>query len=119
MRILSFMAVVVSLLVASCNHHQQEQKNIPAEQLYSESVRLTRSYIDSLKLAKDSIELQNLEQEYLSRLDEVNFKYPPDTDLMLDEAQNDTLAILAARFVQIRKAKLEKFAANNMDSIPR
>lgn len=108
----------LSLLLSGCNREQTNVSHEAAAQLYTESIKLLAAYIDSLKNAGDSAQVESLDRTFDSKINAVNFAFPPDTDLRLTEEENDSLIKMAVRMVRIRKERLHYFAYGNNDTIP-
>lgn len=122
--IISALIMSVLLTTPGCKHKETASLREHARNLYHQTALLTLGYTDSILNAKDSTSLLALAARYEDRLVRVNFSVPANTDLEVSESENDTLAMLAARYVEVRDSMLYRFAhpltpADSLsDSIP-
>lgn len=112
MRKLLYIALIsaFSLTIFSCVKKPDTRLTEEAGKLYKESVRLTQAYTDSVIKATDSTAVHILTSNFENQLTKLNFKYPADTDIDMDEGQNDTIERLNQRFVAVRDSMLYYFA---------
>lgn len=96
--------------VISCRQQPDDRLTAEARALFEKSVKLTGVYTDSLTKAKDSTTVLRLNDAFESELTKLNFQYPADTDLDMDEGQNDTLSRLNRHFIEVRDSMLYYFA---------
>ncbi|MCM1152855.1 MAG: hypothetical protein NC328_04300 [Muribaculum sp.] len=100
------MALFMVTMFTGCIHHPTDSRQSRAHALYLEETALLRQYIDSMKLAPDSLTAEKLLDACRDRMESLNFKYPVDTDLEMTEGENDTIAILTVRMMSIHDKKL-------------
>lgn len=112
MRKLFYIALICAFspVIISCVKKQDTRLTEEAGKLYKESVRLTLVYTDSVMKATDSTTVHLLTSNFENQLTKLNFKYPADTDIDMDEGQNDTIERLNQRFVTVRDSMLYYFA---------
>lgn len=115
----------VALLIAggcfaSCQQKQDAKLTAEARELYKKSISLTRLYTDSISHATDSASAERLYTVFEDKLTKLNFEYPADTDLDMDEGMNDTLIRASKRLVIVRDSILYQLAHRKAptDSIP-
>lgn len=105
MRILLLLAAAL-LLAAGCAKPSQGDDNRLRDDLYRQVCALTRTYADSMRAATDSATVSGLMERYGQRLSEINMKFPPATDMELEEDQNDTIYMLTQRLIAARDKAL-------------
>lgn len=108
----------VSLSLIGCARKPNKNSHIHAAQLFEKSLVLLRAYTDSLSIAKDSAHVESLARAYESKINAINFEFPPETDLRLTQEENDSLIKLTDRLVATRRDRLKYFASPKNDSIP-
>lgn len=72
---------------------------------------LVRSFADSIANATDSVAATAAFEHFNAGLDSVNFAVPPNTDLLLTEAENDTLYYEITRIRRLYEEKLRQLGA--------
>lgn len=116
MRIFLISFVFLSVF-ASCKQKEEKTgKEIPF-QLFQESVLTLIEYGDKISLAKDSMEVDSLEELYEKRITDINFSFPPDTDLKLSPQENDSLYKLILDINRKKAHKLESLSVIFNDTI--
>lgn len=105
------------LILSGCGKKPDKNSHIHAAQLFEKSIVLLRAYTDSLSVAKDSAHVEFLARAYESKINAVNFEFPPETDLRLTQEENDSLIKLTDRLVAARRDRLKYFASPHNDSI--
>lgn len=116
---------LIGLVVESCQEKRPDEGRENGTQLYNRSVALTRQYIDSLRGAKDSAAVHGLSERYEEALTHLQFEYPAETYLQIEEGKNDTLTRLTLRYAELRDSLLrrmgsiEKSDSLSKDSIER
>lgn len=108
-------------VISACTREQKDDNSQEASSLYERTCQLTRQYIDSIKVAKDSTQVANLIDRYEVALDKMNFDVSADTDFNLTEGQNDTINQLMEQMSAVRHARLKAMAIREevrSDSLP-
>ncbi len=102
------MAVSMAVLngIISCGAEKKVKDRSAARKMFAEITSLTKSYTSRLEDAADSATWAKLCDEYEDSLVKINFSYPPDTDLLLSEGQNDTIARLTRDYVRVRDTRI-------------
>lgn len=112
--------VLTLLLLAGvgtgCKKEMKDPKPAEARALFESTCELTRSYIDSIKIAKDTAMLHQLITNFEERIDNLNMSSAPDIDYSLTEGENDTIMQLLDRLSAARAERL-KALASKTDSI--
>ena len=88
----------------------QEKKNTDrheADEMFRRICKLTEEYTCKLEAAPDSADWAALCTEFEEKLDKISFSYPPDTDLLLTEGQNDTIHFLMQEYVKTRGERID------------
>ena len=114
---LAVSSAFILILASGCRKTSDSTTHIAAEQLFNKSLVLLRAYTDSMKSARDSAHVELLARAFDSKINAVNFEFPPDTDLRLTEEENDSLIKLSDRMVEARRKRLKHFARNEKDTI--
>lgn len=103
--LMAAMAVAIAC-GAGCSKEKKAKDRSQADDMYRKICRLTEEYTDRLESAPDSADWASLCSEYEERLDKISFSYPPDTDLLLTEGQNDTIHSLMREYVKARESRI-------------
>lgn len=98
---------VVALCVAGCGSDGKAKDREEANGLYEAIKSLTITYIAEMSAAPDSATWARLCSEYEDSLVKVNYSFPPDTDYLMSEDQNDTITILMENYVKTRQEKIQ------------
>lgn len=104
----------MTLLLVSCSRHANEAQESDAEMLYARLKGVTERYIDSVKVAKDSVALRELMERYEAKFDKESFATAPNADLMMTEGQNDTLRQLQARLLRLHNERLSALSHEHL-----
>lgn len=99
-------SLFLTLLSPGCGNKPADRSAEEAGELFRRSAALTRRYTDSLKSARDSVRISALSEAHDKAVTELNFEYRPDTDHAMTEGQNDTLAAVTLRYIQVRDSVL-------------
>ena len=103
-----------------CGGSKKVKDRAEAHELFEAVTSLTKSYTARVAAAPDSASWAMLCEEYEDSLDKVNFSFPPDTDLMLTEGQNDTITSLMGAYIKARDERIHVllYPVEPPDSIP-
>ena len=112
------MIILFPFSLCCCKEKKDENSNIAADKLFEKSLLLLTAYTDSLKTARDSAHVESLARAFESKINAVNFEFPPDTDLKLSQEENDSLIKMTDRLVDARISRLKWFATPSQDSVP-
>ncbi len=97
----------VGLLCApGCKQEKPQKDRSEAKEMFERICKLTKEYADKLADSPDSSSWAANCNEFEDKLDKVNFSYPPDTDLLLTEGQNDTIHSLMMEYVKVRDERI-------------
>lgn len=97
---------VGSIWGLGCSKENNGKDRSQATEMYERICSLTNEYTDKLKAAPDSADWADVCAEFEEKLDKISFSYPPDTDLLLTEGQNDTIHHLMQEYVRARGSRL-------------
>lgn len=100
--------LLVSGMVGGCSKETKKKDRSDADEMFKRIISLTSSYIAKIELAPDSAEWVELCRQFEDSLDRINFSYPPDTDILLTEGQNDTIQDLLKEFIVVRDKKINE-----------
>ena len=103
------MAVVAAgcLCVLGCSQEKNGKDRSQASDMFEKICKLTEEYTARLEVSPDSADWAQLCAEFEEKLDKISFSYPPDTDLLLTEGQNDTIHHLLQEYVKVRGERIE------------
>lgn len=93
-------------LMAACVKKSNDDNAATARQLMQESIDLACTYRDSVKLAKDSVTVLRLMQDFDDRMTKLNYKYPADVFLYANESHDEALTNITLRIVELRDSVL-------------
>lgn len=93
------------LLLMSCNTNEKKVVADSSELLFQKSVDLINLYLDSIQAAKDSLQYEIIVRNFNWKITSLNYDFPPDTDLLLSEEENDSLIKL---YKKLERVKLHK-----------
>ncbi|MDE5996811.1 MAG: hypothetical protein K2G77_01215 [Muribaculaceae bacterium] len=89
-----------------CKPEKNIKDRSEATEMYGKICKLTKEYAESLTNAPDSSAWALLCNEFEEKLDKISFSYPPDTDLLLTEGQNDTIHLLMLDYIKARDERI-------------
>ena len=113
-----FLTISFSLILISCKKTGKIDEGEEARELFKESSSLLIKVIDQIKLANDSLTIDSLQNFFEKKLVEINFSFPPQTDLKLTEEENDSIFKLMQKLKIESSYKLVEFSSHISDSIP-
>ena len=96
-------------LAISCQKQHRETLPDDSDRLYGGTLELLRDYTDSIACATDSAAARSAFEQFNHRLDSLNFSMAPNTDLLLTEAENDTIFHGITTMKQTLEEKLYEF----------
>ncbi len=97
---------ISGLLLTGCNKKVESYDYMVAQQLFQKSARMIEVYIDSISLAPDSAAIKSISQNFNIKLTALNYEFPLDTDLRLNEEENDSLIRMHIRFNKAKKKRI-------------
>lgn len=111
----SLLAIIIATALAigiftACREKKDNSQEILAQSMYEKTAEVLKRNTDSLRVARDSASVDSIYEACRIHLENLNFSYPADTDLLLSEGQNDTLALLTSKIAKARHARLYHFA---------
>ena len=98
----------VLLFFTACSREKSTKDRSQADEMFARICRLTEEYTQRLEAAPDSADWASICSEFEEKLDKISFSYPPDTDLLLTEGQNDTIHSLMQDFVKVRDGRIHE-----------
>ena len=101
----------------SCTNKEKDTKNEDANLLFDKSVELIKDFSQKLSNASDSVQIDSLISTFEKKITELNFSFPPNTDLKLSEQENDSLYKLLRDFETIRNLKLHPKPQTQPDTL--
>lgn len=111
----------IGLALASCGGSSDREAQVDeSDRLYRETVRIARTYSDSIRMGADSAAVEDAFLRANLLIDSLNFSVAPDTDLLLTEAENDTIIKCLSRLVDTYHTRLADLGARQAepDTIP-
>ena len=105
-----FIAVIsiASLCIAGCSKEKKYVDRSDAKEMFERICKLTSDYTEILANSADSLSWAKATSEYEEKLDKINFSFPPDTDLLLTEGQNDTIHSLMLAYIKARDERIHE-----------
>lgn len=89
-----------------CTQEKNKTDRSQADDMFRRICKLTEEYTDKLEEVPDSADWAAVCTEFEEKLDKISFSYPPDTDLLLTEGQNDTIHVLLQEYVKARGERI-------------
>ncbi len=106
-RVLMAASVAILLSAFGCNQEKKNKDRTDATVMYERICKLTKEYTDRLENVPDSADWAEVCLEFEEKLDKISLSYPPDTDLLLTEGQNDTIYNLMQDFVKAKEKRIQ------------
>lgn len=97
---------VVALAVVGCAQEKKKKDRSGADEMFRRIASLTSNFTTKVAEAADSAAWSELCTQFEDSLDRINFAYPPDTDLLLTEGQNDTIHALMQEYIKERDSRI-------------
>lgn len=104
-------AAICILILASacgCKKTESESDRSEARALFEKLSEMTVNYTTHISNAPDSASWLRIANEYEDSVAKINFSFPPDTDLQLNEGENDTLFYLAKEYIKARDQRIKE-----------
>lgn len=116
-RIFHIISISILLIIsAGCGKKEESHDHDVAKQLFEKSVRMISVYIDSVNNASDSAALKSIVKNFNVKITRLNFEFPPETDLELNEDENDSLIRMHKHFIRAINLR-DSVLAHPVDSI--
>ncbi|MDE6341358.1 MAG: hypothetical protein K2K93_03490 [Muribaculaceae bacterium] len=114
------LAFVIMLMASGCTPEKKSKDRSAGDDLFRHTVALAERFALRMENTPDSVSVSDLYVEFEDSLEKLNFSYPPDTDLLLTEGQNDTIHDRLMRLIEVRDERLQTFMRRSMpaDTIP-
>lgn len=106
----TFIYLLFTFLLSSCSVKSEHIDRTEEEALVKECIDISRKYIDSLSIARDSTAVNALINNYEAAITRINYAHTPDLYLNLRESENDSISRLALRIVAIRDSLLYRYS---------
>lgn len=107
-RVILVVIAAVCIGIFGCSKENNNKDRSQAEDMFANICSLTKDYIKKLSEAPDSASWASVCSDYEEKLDKINFSFPPDTDLLLTEGQNDTIHTLMQEYVNMRDTRIHE-----------
>ena len=104
--VLFIVIIACEVIFTCCMNNERKDSKGEEDRLYAETLALIRQYSDSLEVSKDTAAIKNLMIHFQDRLDRLNNKVAPETDMRMSEGQNDTLAQMLIDLLRLRDERL-------------
>ena len=108
MVLISIIIAVAGFSLSGCRQEKKNKDRTQASEMFGRICRLTKDYIGRLESAEDSVSWASACIEFEDKLNKISFSYPPDTDLLLTEGQNDTIYSLMQEYVSKREKRIDE-----------
>lgn len=109
--------ILLCSILTACSREKLPTGNQEARILFSQSAELISVFISEINIAKDSVTLDSLQQIFEKNITDLNFKFPPETDLKLTEEENDSLFYLLNQLKQSLYNKKRELIIVPVDSL--
>ncbi len=99
----------VTVMTTGCSSDETSNPSADrteARNLYLELRNHSNRYVDTLKSLSDSADVKALESRYEKGINDIYFRYPPDTDVDMTQGEQDTLWLLADRFIRLKQHRV-------------
>lgn len=100
--------IAVGMGFTNCSKETKHKDRSQAKDMYERICKLTKDYTEKVADTSDSASWAATCAEFEDKLDKVNFNYPPDTDLLLTEGQNDTIYSLMLAYLEARDGSIHR-----------
>lgn len=100
--------LLLTFSLTQCGSDKKPHDRDDADDMFSRICNLTDSYTDKVAAAEDSAAWARVCIEYEDSLNKISFSYPPDTDLLLTEGQNDTIDVMMREYVLTRDRRINE-----------
>jgi len=104
------------IIFSGCVKKEESHDHDVAKQLFEKSVRMISVYIDSVNNASDSAALKSIVKNFNVKITRLNFEFPPETDLELNEDENDSLIRMHKHFIRAINLR-DSVLAHPVDSL--
>lgn len=101
--------VLSSIICISCEKKKDNETFEESRNLFNQSEEVINSFIFQISQASDSLTIDSLSQACEKRIVDINFSFPPQTDLKLTEQENDSLFRLMTELISVKDIKLRNF----------
>ncbi|MDE7345297.1 MAG: hypothetical protein K2N48_00975 [Muribaculaceae bacterium] len=96
------------ICLSGCTQEKKSKDRGNATDMFERICKLTKEYTEKVEQAEDSASWAAACIDFEDRLDKISFSYPPDTDLLLTEGQNDTIHDLMQEYVKSRDGRIHE-----------
>lgn len=100
--------VMLSYIMLSCHKVTSDSRRLMAHEIYLKNINLLNQYSDSILAAKDTLTVNHILTRYDEVLAKLYFSYPPEIDIDMTEAENDTLAQFTLKLLELKNERLYK-----------
>lgn len=108
---------LIILPLIACSSKKENIENPEARELFSQSSALVLESIRSIQEATDSVSVDSLSRLFEKKIVDINFSFPPNTDLHLTEQENDSLFKIMNEYKSVKETKLRDLQKIEKDSI--
>lgn len=113
----SITLIILSVMMFACQHKDDKDSYIEARELFTKSAETITRYIKDIQSASDSTSVDSLYNALEKKLVDINFSFPPETDLKLNAQENDSLYFLLIKIKQEKQFKLEQLKILTPDTL--
>ena len=101
---------IMLAFLSACKKKEDITQYDEARYLFDESTKLIQTVTADIAVATDSISIDSLSKVFEKKIVEINFSYPPQTDLKLTEQENDSIYKLMQTMLALKEEKLSSFS---------
>ena len=98
--------ILAAVMLAGCSQEKQKKDRSDADDMFRSISALVENYTGKVASAPDSASWAQVCIEFEDSLDRISFSYPPDTDMLLTEGQNDTVFALMQEYSKTREDRI-------------
>lgn len=109
-RMMLIPAIAMTVCISSCGSGNKDDGRMAQQGYVTESVTISRQYLDSIHNASDSATIARLMKEFDDALTKVNYKYPANLYEDITESENDTMTAVILAVVAARDSALYRLA---------
>lgn len=101
--------VLTYSLLISCNKKEDKNNSDEARELFQQTTMLIDDISRKISQASDSATIDSLSKFYEKKITDINFSFPPQTDLILTEQENDSIFKLMEEMRKLKNERLCSF----------
>lgn len=101
-------AVAACCALSGCKNESKKKDRSEANDMFQRITALASHFSVKIEHAPDSAAWAELSRQFEDSLDRISLSYPPDTDLLLTEGQNDTIHTMLQEFISMKNRRIDE-----------